>query len=232
VLIGDSNAGHFTEPLIRAAEEARFDAVVATNNGCPFIDVRVDGTVSGVEGCRRFYRGSLAWLERHRPNVVITAARSDRYIEGPLVRLGASGGGELSPESATKARLWEDGLESMLRRLGRAEIPVLVLHPTPQLQTQPTDCATVRILLGRCQGSIERDELERIQRRAVVAEQHAVAAVPTATAISFADVLCGPRVCPSRRHGVDLYRDSNHVSVAGAITLTQHLEAAIKRHAR
>ena len=232
VLIGDSNAGHFTEPFLEAAANVGFDAVVATNNGCPFLDVRVDGTVSGIEGCRRFYLGSLAWLTQRRPNLVVTAARSDRYIEGPLVRLGASAAGGLSHDAATKARLWENGLESMLRRLAGADIPVVVVHPTPQLQTQATDCAAVRILLRRCLDSIERGELERIQRRAVLAERRAVAGVPTATAVSFRDALCEPRACPSRRDGIDLYRNSNHLSVAGSLTLIQDLEAAIKRHAR
>jgi peptidoglycan/LPS O-acetylase OafA/YrhL len=232
LLIGDSNAGQFTEPLLHAAAASRFDVVVATNNGCPFLDVRVDGTAAGVDGCRRFYLGSLAAIESERPSLVVTAARTDRYLENEPVGIGAATAGAISHDGETKARRWKEGLRSSLQRLTAAGVPVIVIHPAPLLPTEPTDCAAARILLRRCRDSIRRDELAGIQRRALRAERGALAGLARAKGIDFHDTLCDAELCPSRRGGTDLYRNSNHLSVAGSLTLAEQLEQVIEEHAR
>ena len=47
VLIGDSNAGHFTEPFVRAAKPAAFDRDGRDLSSCPFVDLRVQPGISG-----------------------------------------------------------------------------------------------------------------------------------------------------------------------------------------
>jgi SGNH domain (fused to AT3 domains) len=44
--------------------------------------------------------------------------------------------------------------------------------------------------------------------------------------------LCGPTRCSSVRDGTVLYRDSDHLTVAGALTLTSVFYRAIVLHAR
>jgi peptidoglycan/LPS O-acetylase OafA/YrhL len=52
VLIGDSQAGHFSEAFIGAANQSRFDATLATMPGCPFVDLNLadaDGNTAGYQ---------------------------------------------------------------------------------------------------------------------------------------------------------------------------------------
>jgi peptidoglycan/LPS O-acetylase OafA/YrhL len=90
VLVGDSNAGHFTEPVVRAAKQAGYDVTVATLWSCPFVDLRVEpGEGDFHKACRHFFSGTLTTLERTHPSLVIMASRSDYYVEGEEVGLGA-----------------------------------------------------------------------------------------------------------------------------------------------
>jgi hypothetical protein len=58
-------------------------------------------------------------------------------------------------------------------------------------------------------------------------ENAAVAAVPKTWALSFENEICGKASCSSMRDGVVQYRDSQHLSVAGALMLTDAFYRAI-----
>ena len=82
---------------------------------------------------RSFDSGSLRELRARPPRLVVIAARTDRYLEGSAFGLARPGGGlSYSPEQ--KAELWRQGLGSFLRRLTRAGVPVVVVHPVPDLR--------------------------------------------------------------------------------------------------
>ena len=65
VLIGDSNAGHFSEAVIRAANRAGFELTIATFSACPFIDLE-------------WRNRRTAWM----PAVISTRAVSRRWFGG------------------------------------------------------------------------------------------------------------------------------------------------------
>jgi peptidoglycan/LPS O-acetylase OafA/YrhL len=231
VLIGDSNAGHFTEPFVRAARRLHLDATVATLGSCPFVDLLVVGGNIGERDCRSFDTGSVAELARRRPRLVVIAARTDRYVEGSAFGLARPGGGlSYSPEQ--KAQLWRQGLATFLRRLTRAGVPVVVVHPVPTFAINPGDCAVVRVLIGRCYAVRPRASVDRQLRRSVDAENAAIGAVSGASAVSFEQAFCSAETCSSTRAGLGLYRDGAHLSVAGALLLTGRFIRLIAAHAR
>ena len=92
VLIGDSNAGQFTEPFVRAANALRLTGAVATYSSCPFVDLHVLGTNSGDAACWTFDHASLRELLRRRPRLVVIAARTDHYLDDPQIGLQPAGG--------------------------------------------------------------------------------------------------------------------------------------------
>jgi peptidoglycan/LPS O-acetylase OafA/YrhL len=232
VLVGDSNAGHFTEPVVRAAARAGYDVTVAPLAGCPFVDLRVVGTSVGERACRGFDSGSLSALVRARPSLVVLANRDDDLISASSKGFGSAAGGAVAYGRAEKARLWERGLASVLHRLSRAGIPVLLVRPVPAIPTLPSGCAVIRVLTGSCRGSVSRTAVAVSRRRAVEAENRAVRLAPTAVILDVEDDLCGPTRCSSVRDGTVLYRDSDHLTVAGALTLTSVFYRAIVLHAR
>ncbi len=231
VLIGDSNAGHFTEPFVRAVRRLHMNATVATLGSCPFVDLLVVGGHIGERDCRSFDTGSLAELARRRPRLVVIAARTDRYVEGSNFGLAQPGGG-LSYSPQQKAALWRKGLATVLRRLTRAGVPVVVVHPVPTFAINPGDCAVVRVLIGRCTAVRPRAAVDRQLRRSVEAETAAIASVSGASAASFERVFCSTETCSSTRAGQGLYRDGTHLSVVGALLLTDRFTRLVAAHAR
>jgi len=52
------------------------------------------------------------------------------------------------------------------------------------------------------------------------------------SSLSVENNLCSAHVCSSERGGVVMYRDSNHLSILGAMTLEPQFLRAIIAHAR
>jgi peptidoglycan/LPS O-acetylase OafA/YrhL len=232
VLIGDSNAGQFTETVVRAARAVGFATTVATFSSCPFVQLRVSGSSAEERLCSQFDRRSLASLLRLRPNLVIIAARTDLYIEGDTVSLALPGHSDLVSVPAAKAALWTRGLRAESIELNRAGVPIVVVHPIPVLPVEPAACAIVLALTGRCAGSAARAAAEEGLRRSVEAERLAVAGLPAAWTLSVMDAVCGPRRCSTDVAGTMMYRDAKHLSVAGASKLTPRFQAVIEDFAR
>jgi peptidoglycan/LPS O-acetylase OafA/YrhL len=232
VLVGDSNAGHFTEPVVRAAAQAGYDVTVAPLAGCPFVDLRVVGTSVGERACRGFDTSSLGALVRAAPSLVVLANRDDDLIGASSKGFGSADGGAVAYGRAAKARLWEHGLANVLQRLSRAGIPVLLVRPVPAIPTLPSGCAVIRVLTGSCRGSVARTAVAASLRLTVDAENRAVRLASTAVILDLENDLCGPTRCSSVRDGTVLYRDSDHLTVAGALTLTSVFYRAIVLHAR
>jgi peptidoglycan/LPS O-acetylase OafA/YrhL len=210
VLFGDSNAGQFTEPVIAAGTRAGLDVTVATDSSCPYVGV------PDVPPCERFTTRTLSKLVRMRPNLVILASRTDLYIGG----------------KQSAANRWQRDLSRVLRQLNGAGIPVVVVHPVPRLAISPERCAVISILINACGSSTTRTDAERELRLAIAAERGAVAHASLAATLDLDPDLCGPTRCASMRNGVLLYRDDEHLSVQGALTLTDRFAQAIRSQAR
>jgi peptidoglycan/LPS O-acetylase OafA/YrhL len=234
VLIGDSNAGHFSEPVIQAGRRAGYDVTIATDAGCPFGNVFLEhGTPDGFAApCNRFVIRSVRALVRLHPSLVLIAARSGAYVEKPEYGMAATATSAMAHDPHTKALIWERGLRYVLVRLSAARIPVVVVHPVPELPTDSEASAVMRVLLRKSAGSISRAELDHWRRPALLAENRAIARLRGITAVDFENALCGPRICSSTHGHHFSYRDSGHLSVQGALRLTGDFYAAIVANAR
>jgi hypothetical protein len=233
VLVGDSQAGQFTEPVAEAARRAGLDLTVATFPACPLVDVDLVGP-TGTDGeglCLRFVRGTAEELERLKPRLVVVAARSDKYIESAEYRL-RDPSGRLIAEPAEKARLWEQGLERTLARLERAGVPVLLVHPVPSFAKTPQSCTTLGILTDGCSSSVSRESAGEQLYLARGVEDAAIVAVSNTSALDFEETLCGRDRCSTSRGDTILYRDGEHLSVDGALLLADGFYQAIVAHAR
>ena len=140
VLVGDSQAGQFTEPVVRAAARAGYDAVVATRNACPFGAVVVTRAPDTAEACARFNDGTMDALTRMRPDVVVLASRSDFYVG----------------DVAARAQQWRRGLAAVIERLNDVGTHVVVVHPIPRLEAAPYGCAASTIIVRACSGAVSR----------------------------------------------------------------------------
>jgi hypothetical protein len=241
VLIGDSNAGQFTEPVVRAGNRAGFDVTIKVISSCPFVDLSVvyaerqpgfSDPRQEMASCRRFYVRTLDALVRLRPNVVVTSARADAYIGRAVIGLG-SPNGDITHLAQAKGQLYSQGLASTLRRLNDAGVPVVIVHPVPVVQSNSVyECAVIRILTESCVRSVARSAVDQSLQPSVDAGNRAVRTAPAAWALDFRNRLCNRDRCTGKHGNTLLYRDKNHLSVDGALELTNEFYRAILAHAR
>lgn len=170
-------------------------------------------------------------MARVRPKLVVIAARSDVMVEDDRVSIGAPGGA-LTSSPSLKAHLYQRALHDELSDLDRLGIRVLVVHPVPRLRQDQAACAVVMLALGRCSGTRSRAQIDDELRPAVLAESRAAQGIPLASVMSLEDAICGPSSCSARHDGVPMYRNRDHLSVPGALTLTGRFEAAIRQRLR
>ncbi len=236
ILIGDSNAGHFVEPAARASNTLGYDLTVATFPDCPFVDLVVQNAVrpAAIQRCRNFVTQSLRQIVAEKPSLVMLAASGPLYLTSKTSFRDPTTG-EQATTSDRKAALWSTGLARILDQLTTARIPTLLIRTVPQWESwDARSCAEARAYLAprSCGTDQTRAEVAAFRSRNVAAENRALRTVPAVTAVDFTDALCSPKQCTTNRQNLWLYKDGRHLSVAGALTLTDRFRAAIRAHAR
>ncbi|MGD0272506.1 MAG: acyltransferase family protein [Gaiellaceae bacterium] len=231
VLFGDSNAGMYAEPVVKAGNSAGYDVTVVTASSCPYLGLRITRIDGEEHRCPSFGSKSIDYMVKTKPSLVVLVTRTDFYLQNPDDGLAVVGDGGFTFTSAGKARLWRRALHSTLMRLNAAGVPVLLVHPIPVLPLDQQTCAIVRILLGACSSSLPRSSVDNWLRLAVETENAGAAGVKLTKVLDFENQLCGKNRCTTVKNGVSLYRDSRHLSVDGALTLTGTFERAIVAHA-
>jgi len=231
ILFGDSNAGQLAEPVIQAGNREGYTVRMATYTSCPFMPVRLKRIDGESKTCPRFASESLDYIIQHKPSLVVLASRTDFYLQNPVDGLGFIGQG-LTFSNTGKARIWRQVLHTTLLRLQAAGVPVLLVQPIPVLPLDPATCAVVRVLLGGCSSSLPRSAVDKWLRLATKTDKAAVRGVKGAWLLDLENQLCEKNRCTTVKNGVSLYRDSRHLSVDGALTLTGTFQSAIAAHAK
>jgi peptidoglycan/LPS O-acetylase OafA/YrhL len=220
VLVGDSNAWHFTEPFLQAARKAHLTAAVADSGGCPFADVLVVGPVYGERPCRESYTTNMNGILALHPALVVIANRTDLYINETAEGLGQAPDGAIAFGKREKTQVLTHGLAQTLRRLTDAGIPVVVVHPVPAVPTPPQGCAVLLILTGRCGSSTSETQANKELQTAIAIENRAIAFIPGTAAVNFEKILCPNGRCSAQRGSTFVYFDSDHLSIQGALLLS------------
>ncbi|MCU1372082.1 MAG: acyltransferase [Ilumatobacteraceae bacterium] len=239
-LVGDSNAGHFTEPVVAAGNAAGYDVTVAPTGGCPFADIlrrpRVPGFFSG-DVCRDAVAASLDTLIERKPSLVVVAMSSTEVVNDPTDAVEDPETGAIARTPEAKAEVYGSGLRRVLAELDEAGVPTVVVHTVPQFNEtlggswRAETCPAIAIYLDRCDGSRSRRGVEAGQRLARTAEEQAVDGLDASTTLATEDVLCTETTCATSRDDLRLYRDSIHLSVDGAELLTPLFARAIEEQA-
>jgi peptidoglycan/LPS O-acetylase OafA/YrhL len=230
VLAGDSNAGQFTEPVARAANALNLNMTVATASNCPLSDIAIKAPPGSFSppGCHAYVTGLVGRLVRMRPSLVVIGSAAASYVDGPW-QLGPADGGPLFGDPVVKAIVWEKGLASVLQTLHGADIPVLVVQTIPYVGTDVGLCPAFRLYTDAdaCGVTKSRIQIDAGHVLAAAAEERAVAASPRVRSVDFTADLCSATTCSTNRGGLWLYRDSNHLSIGGALSLTDHFARLI-----
>ncbi len=228
LLIGDSNAGQYTEGFVAAANALGMDAEVATKSGCPFANVELrEKEIIG--SCTRFVTASTSAIVERRPRLVVMASSSDRYISSPRFSLRGAGSSGFATDSEAKAAVWSEGVRTMVMRLIDAGIPVVVVHVPPRMEGAwaPIKSAPLRLIHRASWLSTSVPRQDALAARAASVEAEKSAAEVGAIMLDVFDELCPTDVCSAFGDEQWSYRDADHISVAASRRLEPWFRAAM-----
>ncbi|MDO8392277.1 MAG: acyltransferase family protein [Actinomycetota bacterium] len=231
VLIGDSNAGQFSEGMRAGAQRVGARLTVATYSSCPFVPFVVWQAGDELTECRKFVEGSLRALISMRPDAVYLASSSDAYIGTSIFEFAVDGESARVVDPTAKAEMWQAGLAQIVDELTSAGIRVVVIHPVPKFASRwrPVNMAPLRLLGFPDGATIEISRVEALGRRqrAVDAEDAATKLAGASTIDPF-DQLCPGDPCRTRVGSTWMYRDDSHISVAASEALGAWFAASLK----
>lgn len=233
VLIGDSNAGHFAEPVRGAAKDLGYNFQLATDGGCPFAALQTKrNTPFDVEGCQRFIVDWVDFIGREKPKLVILANSSSSYVRPAN---GMSFTDSVTHRQAVsgedKAVAWEVGIKALVSVWTREGIPVLIVHSVPQFaNVDLRECTALQVnrSLAECGRKAVSARLALSTKAAVRAENGAVAGNRLASTLDLFKTICPDTECSTYRDGQFLYRDGAHLSVPFATSLKPRFLSAIQ----
>jgi len=217
-LVGDSNAGQFTEAVIAAGEAVGRAVVVRTASGC---QLSLAPAAGSADGCERFTAEIVGMLESEAPSTVLVAVsfQSLRPSEADQPAGGVAGA---APRPA---------LEEVLRPLVAVGHRVVLLAEIPKFESWPVGaCSVVGLWVGGDASCVatrdltDADPVQTANRRLVTALQERLGGLE---AVDFSEELCPDGNCRSHREGVLIWRDAGHLSVAGARLLTDDFVAVL-----
>jgi peptidoglycan/LPS O-acetylase OafA/YrhL len=220
-LVGDSHANHVSEGVVGAAERLSRPASTRFAPACQFFDVLIGNVGSEpLHRCPEFYSTTLDWLTTAEPGVVVISA-SARPFWDPAFELGLSQDSMSSAEHV-KLALLTQGLTESVRALQQAGHSVVLVHDSPTFVEPhtyaPSECSLPHLVMMDCDRVLPIDVVDAQQAK-VRAAINDIATATGATTIDLRPPLCDDQGCPSRREGVVLYSDSNHISAAASETL-------------
>jgi peptidoglycan/LPS O-acetylase OafA/YrhL len=226
LLIGDSNAGHLTEPMIQAAHHLGYDLQVATTGGCPL----VERPSFDPAGCDQFAARSVTAITDRSPPfaAVVVSNASIGYVNGPGA---ATRGATLTHQSgADRQRAiaeWAGGLGDIAGWFQQRS-PVLVIGAVPQFQNLP-DCLVPRLLAGPVAGCGHlTPAASRHQRGELIAAERASVTAAGAAYLDLGAELCPADTgCSAFVDGRLVYRDGAHLSVTGSMMFAGALRDAL-----
>jgi peptidoglycan/LPS O-acetylase OafA/YrhL len=223
VLIGDSNAGHFSEAFIGATNGLGMNAIVAVLPGCPFVDLVVVSRGEPDVECRQFVTESMRFLRENPPDLVVLTP-SEGKVEEDSVQLELADEGVRFSTSTAKASAWRRGMEQTITQLQSAGVDVVVVQPVPKLADRlwdHRDCAVITIMLApsSCGTSTLLTEANEERARTMDAISAAAAATEIPT-LDVADELCPRGVCSTQQGATWMYLDGGHISPTASVQLT------------
>lgn len=235
VLFGDSHASMWSEAVIAAGNELGYDVSITTMSGCPPLGAGAMRYRSGVldETCRDHVEATLDELVELQPSLVLLGT-------GSLGILSPDDEGWVDPDGAAaptvddRLDILEAGLGATVGRLAEGGVPAAVLHDVPYHSFTTAECGWLRYRVAPdgCASSRDRRSVDAELAGPRRAEVRAVASVPSsaaapATIIDPLPWICDASTCSTYAGGTWMYRDGDHLSVAGATRLAGPVREAL-----
>lgn len=218
VLVGDSHALALLPAVRAAADSLGWGLDVLWDTGCPFVaGYEAPAGAKAFDGaCVKENLLDAEHLAHTAPSIggIVTTSRASSFI------------GDGQPPAARES--WSARLHSTLAHLADMGLPVLVLHDVPHFAMRVPECV---IRKGASECAVDESDARHARQPVFEAELAAVRGLgPTVTTWDPFTALCDEEACPVVADGEVLYRDSTHLSRAGAHYLGRTLVPKLVTH--
>lgn len=230
LLVGDSQAGHFSEAVIEASKRLNLSTTIATHNGCAFtgLDARMAGTTAR-KGCQHFVRGTVDDIERLRPDVVIIATASGGYINGNDYSLRDPKSLKWVDAKDGKRKLLIEGFGSIINKLQGLHIRVIIVNQVYTFKSWRLDnCTDFNFYRNACSAARSRDTLVAARKLGKDIELEAATGKRFVSTLDVADRLCEASVCSTQMRQNWNYFDGGHITRSASLNLAGDFEKAIR----
>ncbi|MDA9863354.1 acyltransferase [bacterium] len=219
MLVGDSNADHFSEAVLAAGRSLGIGVSVTSASDCAFVDTEaphVNFPLS--ERCAIYYANTMDWLSRQPPGVVMIA----------------TSGAQFSSDSQISS--YSMGLKATVTELQDWGHSVLIVQPIPRvplaasfgLPWDPRGCSMPSFLTNNCGIQWPLEESAASQQP-IWDANHSIALETGATLLDLTPDLCDQEICSTNAGDSWVYRDFNHLTPDASERLAENFATAIRK---
>jgi peptidoglycan/LPS O-acetylase OafA/YrhL len=210
LLIGDSHARFWVDPLVAAADARGWRLTVIYVNKCPW--PRVTELPAGEQyTCDDQLRDrAIALAAQLHPDVVLLTSRSamNRAVRAPQ--------GWASPDTKPWLQQIRLGSQKFLDQLAPYTRKIVIVDPTPETATPMIDCLSTGVDARQC----DQAAVFQPGTASVEAVWRGIAdARDDVSLVNLDSLVCPGGVCPSEIDGVVTFKDTNHLTDAFARTI-------------
>jgi len=246
-LIGDSMAEQYSDAVLSIAAQHNSPFLVRSQGGCPFVFARVRLTTINDEfspNCAQVVDRVVSWLSTAKPGVV-AIANADFYLRDDTIEVESPADTRVV-NSADKVSAYVVAERALVRKLQSYGHRVVLVQANPnfRLNSYPEsverwsgvlDCPTLRVFTNSC-ASIAAQTLQdaAARQQPIWSAVETVARETGASVVDVRDLVCPGGMCPTQQGGTLMFREFQHLTVAGARALTpgfaRVLEPLLKPH--
>ena len=195
-LIGDSNADHFSEAVIGAAENLSLTVNTSIKAGCGFIfSVNVD--------CKDFVHETFNFLNNAKVGTLIVSLSESAWES------------ELPEEQSSGIFVFTNELN----QLSKKGFHILLVKPVPKFDrveenSNIQNCSTLQIVFRNCPRAVHANLSEiDVHRRFALREISTLSLSNGIEVIDLDHFFCKKSDCVNTINGVPLFRDNSHITV-------------------
>ena len=222
LLIGDSQAGTFSDPLYAATKSLNLNLAVWFNNGCPIFP---EPTVERGD-CQSYLNALPELIVKLDPALIVIANTSTLYTTAGAQRGGLTITKENGKPPSTYQEAidtWIDGLSNTLSTPELLSRRVVVIGQVPPSRFLSPSILRPKVSTQSFDLSSSSDRNLIIKR-----EKGVVTRYSNSFLFDTADYLCPAGKCKYSVDGEDAYNDSLHLTVRGAMLLSEGFKAMLQ----
>jgi len=214
-LLGDSNAGQFSEGIRIATQESGWNITIATTDACPFVNLnfRDRRGLYDNNSCSKYVQKSFDYLRSSAPGIVIIANSNEYWQDSNYEVFEKTG---FTTDSKAKTKVFKSALASTVAALTSSGHRVVLIQSVPKWtgreRWDPSRCTFIDVLQGNCSKRMSLTAWNQQDQifRAII---HDTSSIKGSESWDLGSTICKSGICSTGDSSVQTYRDSGHISV-------------------